>query len=431
MQVPVPLILLVLTSMVVTVWMHVVGHSTLASAQSSHIAPIMMLSSIVILAGVAGFFLCNVVLSLLCSTCYAMYSFVCRRKNAAACAGSPYEYYREDHSLDSSMDHTSTFHGEFTIEDGTPMEDMKEKEEKKIEEKKEEYEEEEDMDEYAYVSSGLVDYSIAYHNNKGSDKQLLPGDILTVTMVWTNVYGLGLAFFLLMPIVTMGSTLAVYNFILGLDLVVVYETIQERRDPMYRYKQWRAGLLGARIRNGLHMAALLIANVVIILMGTHVSSIHINKVGQIKVEDVFLGVIAPLLTPFLLKAVRRPHTTIVGTMELAMPFCAFLALTFMISVLAMGMKPFEVKEQLSRNMVAATILLPLFYGGVIMYMLHCILRRRMLYVLCSFLTVFVGRQFTFSKQQPVVSSSFVLSSITFLIVITTSSNTIMKIVSRN
>lgn len=448
-----------------------VGHTSLSSAQSSHIAPVMLLSSIVTATGVVTFFTFNVCSSVFMRMIYFCWS-VCGRahfllpfKNMPASFSSPfaspYEYYGEEGEEYETGEngYNSDFHGEFVIEDNiSPRKKKKKVGAKKI--KMEEIEassetcnanndqiddqtddddygdddeNESDMDHYAYESSGLVDSfssSSAILADNNHPKQVLSGDILTVTMVWTNVYGLGLAFFLLMPIITMASTLAMYNFIVGLQAVTMFEIVQERRDPQYRFKQWRAGRIGARIRNGLHMAAFILSNVVFVLMGVHVASIQINKIGKIKVEDVFFGIIGPLLAPILLKKVRRPHTTILGTMELAMPFSAFLSLTFMVSVLAMGMKPYDIKEQLSRNMVASTVILPVFFGGVIMYVLHCVLRRRMLYVLVTMTLVFVGRQFTFNNKQPLVSASFILACISFFIILVTSSKYTMKWLSK-
>lgn len=457
---PVPCILLVLIATVVTIWMHVVGHSSMLEAQSSHIAPIMLLCSIVTAAGVIGFFLTHVsmALTMRAFSCCVKYVQSPFQYSSHVSVASPYEYYQEDdYSPEDNEEQCNAFHGEFIIGDEkttivsdknkeTPMQHVKTHKSKKVSHKKESLpnyntddtdDSASDMDQYAYESSGLVDYSAPQNTSSiqqqdvTTKKKLLTGDILTVTMVWTNVYGLGLACFLLMPIITMASTLATYTFIVGLNIITLYEMLQERRDPSYRFRQWRAGRVGARVRNGLHSAAFFLANVVIILMGMHVASIHMNKIGQIKVEDVFFGIVGPLLAPLLLKGVRRPHTTILGTMELALPCAAFLACAFMISVLAMGMRPYEVKDQLSRNMVASTILLPGFFGGVIMYTLHCVLRRRILYVLCTFLVVFVGRQFTFSKQQSVVSSSLVMATICFLVVVVTSSKPLMNFISKS
>jgi hypothetical protein len=496
-RLPVPFILLFFISCVALVWLHVVGHSSLAEAQSSHIAPVMLLSSIVTAAGILTFFFMHIGIAIAFKVLKALaYMFsTCNQSiwndvdaPLRIFQSSPYEYYADTESDDGKMDipeFHGEFHGEFVIQDDDTNEHANEHTRNKIVQEQNETfakacekhtkkgheneavsnthlhwtddEEEESMDEYendldhfSYASSGLVDYVHATHvprtpaghkspcvspnanHTVHQKRQILSGDILTVTMVWTNVYGLGLACFLLMPVITLASTLAVYNFLIGLNLVTLYEMWQERKgDSMYKYRQWQAGRMGARIRNALHVVALLFANVVIVLMGTHVASIHMNHIGQIKVEDVFLGIIGPLVCPILLKGVRRPHTTIVGTMELALPFCAFLACTFMISVLAMGMKPYEIQQQLSRNMVAATVILPAFFGGVIMYILHCVMQRRMLYVLCTFLVVFVGRQFTFSKQQPTVYSSLLLSALGFFIVTITSSKSIMKLLSRH
>ena len=63
---PVPCMLLIFTSCIVAIWMHVVGHTSSAAAESSHIAPVVLLSSMVTAAGVVSFFLFHVCLSFLC-----------------------------------------------------------------------------------------------------------------------------------------------------------------------------------------------------------------------------------------------------------------------------------------------------------------------------------------------------------------------------
>jgi hypothetical protein len=144
------------------------------------------------------------------------------------------------------------------------------------------------------------------------------------------------------------------------------------------------------------------------MIGANIFSMQMNQAGYIKVDDVFLGIIAPHLTPIILRGVRRPHTTILCTMEVALPFTAFMACMCIISMIGMGLKPFEMQHQL-----------------------HCTFRRRMLYILCTFLVVFVGKQFTFSRDQPAVIGAFVLSAIAFGIVLATSSKSTMKFLGKH
>ena len=50
-------------------------------------------------------------------------------------------------------------------------------------------------------------------------------------------------------------------------------------------------------------------------IGAHVAAIHVNSIGNIQPEDVFLGIIGPTFTPFILKGVKRPHTSTLSTLE--------------------------------------------------------------------------------------------------------------------
>lgn len=481
-------------SVVVTIWTHVIGHSTQDSALSSHIAPVMLLSSIVTLTGIVVFFILNFAISFTRYIMISRHGSCCLRLckgglwsggGAEGNVSSPYEYYDSDmhEHGNSSRQHRvqemdNAFHGQFVIEGDTAdgsedgfhnkatTEDTKGIEDDGVDCDSEQ-DCDSDMDAYAYTSSGLVEYEHtganssessyklsknACGNQKGASHiqrknstemgtrhvrtgkqrtEMVGGDIFTVSMIWSNVYGLGAACFVLMPIMTMASSLCTFSFLLGLNAASVFEAIQERRDPQYKFKQWSAGKRGARVRNTLHTCALLLANVSIIMIGANIFSMQMNQAGYIKVDDVFLGIIAPHLTPIILRGVRRPHTTILCTMEVALPFTAFMACMCIISMIGMGLKPFEMQHQLARNMVAVTILLPGFFGIVIMYTLHCTFRRRMLYILCTFLVVFVGKQFTFSRDQPAVIGSFVLSAIAFGIVLATSSKSTMKILGKH
>lgn len=250
------------------------------------------------------------------------------------------------------------------------------------------------------------------------------GDILTITMVWTNVYGLGTACFFLMYIITMASSLATYSFLVSLYTVCVYEAIRERMLPYH--KHWHAGRMSGQIRHGLHMFSMFMGLIVVSLLGVHIAQIEMNKPNHIEVVDVFFAILAPLATPWMLKGVRRPHTTIMGSLEISLPFSAFMSLSFMTTALAMGMKPYEIQDELSRNMVAVTVVLPVLFGGVVMLFLHFMFRRRMLYVFASFALVFTGREFTLDKTQGMVWASFLLSSCMFGAVLMASSKRIIK-----
>lgn len=277
-----------------------------------------------------------------------------------------------------------------------------------------------DIDAKAYMSRA---HSQAKHEAKGDNaiaKRVFRGDILTITMVWTNVYGLGMASFFMSYIATMASSLCTFSCVVAMSAVSIYEAYKERVDPIRR--QWNAGRGTGKLRSGLHSIVLTISIASMCTIGAHVAGVHVNSIGYIQPEDIFLGIVGPVVTPFLLKSVRRPHTTTISTLETSLPFTVFICGTFMSTALALGMRPYETQNELGRNVAAATTLLPLAWGMVTFYVLHCIFRRRMLYVFSTFMVVFAGRELTMSKGSSVVLATFFLQLFSFMLTIA-SSNT--------
>lgn len=223
-------------------------------------------------------------------------------------------------------------------------------------------------------------------------------------------------------IATMASSLCTFSCVVAMSVVSLYEAYKERTDPVRR--QWQAGTGTGRIRSGLHTIVLVISIASMSTIGAHVAGVRINSIGYIQPEDVFLGIIGPIFTPFLLKGVRRPHTTTIATLEVSLPFTVFMCVTYMATALALGMRPYESQNELGRNVAAATTLLPLAWGAVTFYVLHCIFRRRMLYVFSTFMTVFAGRELTMSKGSSVVLATFFLQLFAFSLTIA-SSNSMM------
>lgn len=277
-----------------------------------------------------------------------------------------------------------------------------------------------DIDAKAYKERAQ---SQAKHIAKGDNsvaKKVFRGDILTITMVWTNVYGLGVASFFMSYVVTLASSLCTFSCVVSMSAVSIYEAYKERVDPIRR--QWNAGRSTGKLRSGLHSTVLIISIASMCTIGAHVAGVHVNSIGYIQPEDIFLGIVGPVMTPFLLKSVRRPHTTTISTLETSLPFTVFICATFMATALALGMRPYESQNELGRNVAAATTLLPLAWGMVTFFVLHCIFRRRMLYVFSTFMTVFAGRELTMSKGSSVVLATFFLQLFAFMLTIA-SSNT--------
>lgn len=75
---------------------------------------------------------------------------------------------------------------------------------------------------------------------------------------------------------------------------------------------------------------------------------------------------------------------------------------------------------MSRNLAAATTLIPLSLGFTMAYVLHCTFRRRMLYTFSTFLAVFLGRELTMNRGSYVVIASFVVQFFAFVTTIVAS-----------
>ena len=368
-------------SMSVITWQHVVGH-TYTTAQSMHMANIMILTSISTCTGSVLFFIGIALIS--------MWNYM-----TPNCWGNPpLPPWATPKPL--SVDDVDTCTDDLAPSDipPPPIGDT-------------------DIDAKAYAlraqsqTKSIGDTVVA--------ARVLRGDILTITMVWTNIYGLGIASFFMSFIATMASSLCTFSCLVSMSVISLYEAYRERSDPLSR--GWDNGKPAGKIREALHVIILTMSIASMCTIGAHVGGVHINAIGYIKQEDIFLGIIGPVITPFLLKIVRRPHITTISTLETSLPFTMLLCVTFMATGLALGMRPYESSNELARNITAATTLLPLSSGVVLVYLLHCIYRRRMIYIFSTFMVVFAGREITVSKNSSVVVAAFFLQLLAFILTI--------------
>jgi hypothetical protein len=484
-----PMMLMLSLASTVMTWQHVVGH-TYSTAQSMHLAPIILLTSISTCTGVVLFFLCMVFGTVLKVTGVreaALRMCGCAKeipgapvprvekgdaKDGHAPTQDPAEgvLIENVHSFENELYEYGDNHGD-VLHDSSAKKRRRNTSRFDMESSSDEEDGEDDSTGRGGGDIDAINYEmtgddgaremgiIAEDGNDSDDadhqggvaqgppsheetaaieekreyaegirRRIYSGDILTVSMVWTNVYGLGVAGFLLSYLVTMASTLATFVFIVGLSVVAVYEAVQERRMPANR--QWKVGKKKGKVRSAVHSLILLIGLVVMVLTGVHVASIHMNAIDDIRAVDVFFAILAPLATPLLLKAVKRPHTTVMGTLEISLPFTAFICTTFLTTALAMGMRPYEAPTELVQNLVAATTFLPFSWGASLMFVLHATFRRRILYVFCSFLTVFVGREFSMYRGVRIVIASLCLCVVMFTLTVLVSSKGGMRWLAR-
>lgn len=118
----------------------------------------------------------------------------------------------------------------YSVEDDIQYEEEEESCMMMVGEKKEESPKHADIDEKMYKETAKDQANREQAANPNVDKNLLAsGNMITFTMVWTNVYGLGAATFFLSYIFTMASTLSTFSFMAGLSAISIYEAIQERR----------------------------------------------------------------------------------------------------------------------------------------------------------------------------------------------------------
>lgn len=288
-------------SVCVIAWQHVVGH-TYTTAQSMHLAPIVLLTSISTCTGGVLFFIFMSILAMLrWASVYHKVSQVDDVEMSAATS-----------TLDPDIDSK-----EFD-RDG-------EEQVKRI------------MNRVATPNGGQP---------TGLEGKVLRGDLMTISMVWTNVYGLGLSSFFLSYVSTMASSLATFSFVVGMSAVSIAEAVRERTSGAQ--SSWLHGTPQGKCRSFLHTLVLVMSIGSMCTVGAHVSSIHVNQIGTLRAEDVFLGIVGPCLSPMLLRCVKRPQITTLSTIETSLPFTMFICVTFMTTALAMGMKPYESEEEIGR-----------------------------------------------------------------------------------
>lgn len=227
-----PLLLLLSLSLGVLAWQHVVGH-TYTTAQSMHVAPIILLTSISTCTGCVLFFLGMAVTS-------------CLRMIVPRLPWTPPPWEQLGHQGSSVSDQTCVFSieeegfGDATekaagapkadLED-TPMSPRARHTDSK-EKSKEKSKQENDIDAKAYATVGLEQAKEVSKGDGAILRRVYKGDILTMSMVWSNVYGLGVASFFLSYICTMASSLASFSFIVSTVLVCIYEAVQVIEMPL-------------------------------------------------------------------------------------------------------------------------------------------------------------------------------------------------------
>lgn len=200
-------------------------------------------------------------------------------------------------------------------------------------------------------------------------------------------------------------------------------------------------------------------------IGAHVAAVHVNSIGNIKPEDVFLGIIGPVFTPILLKAVRRyarlpPMSSLCAPCDTMCPMeqapyhdtgnNGSLTTIYNVHLHHVHVDSTGTRDEAlrvpgrnrqvriakilfsrpkqqpltppppHRNIVATSTLLPFAWGCSMAFILHCTFRRRTLYILSSFMTVFAGREMTMSSGSKIIVATFLMQSIASMMTIVAS-----------
>lgn len=209
---------------------------------------------------------------------------------------------------------------------------------------------------------GETSCSVEYEYSFGKDGSAADREVLTLSMVWSGVYGLGLATFFLGYIITMASTLASFSFLVGLCAVSIYETVKARLYSLEHNKQGMAGPDQARHALAKFDSLVLVTGIICIsFMGVHIASIDMNVAGQISAMDVFMGVIFPAATPWLLRGIgkkRNGSVPVMATWEVSLPFTMAMSILFVVGVAGSGSVPYQVRSHIARYIHQSP--LPLF-----------------------------------------------------------------------
>lgn len=194
-----------------------------------------------------------------------------------------------------------------------------------------------------------VEYEYSF--GKDGDPSDTQEEILTLSMVWSGVYGLGMATFFLSYIVTMASTLATFSFLVGLYAVSLHESVTKR---LYQLEHSAAADKSSKdgVRSGINCIVMVTGIISMSFMGVHIARLDINVSGQITPVDVFMGVIFPMITPLLLKAVGSKQeycrVPVLATWEVSLPFTMAMCILFVVATIEGGSVPYQVRSHIAR-----------------------------------------------------------------------------------
>lgn len=200
-----------------------------------------------------------------------------------------------------------------------------------------------------------VEYEYSF--GKDGDASDAQAEVLNLSMVWSGVYGLGMATFFLSYIVTMASTLATFSFLVGLYAVSLHESVAKR---LYHLEHSADKSSKDGVRSGINCMVMVTGIICMSFMGVHIARLDMNVSGQIATVDVFMGVIFPMLTPLLLKAVGSKagcsRVPVLATWEVSLPFTMAMCILFVVSTIGAGSVPYQVRSHIARYCLFLLIL---------------------------------------------------------------------------
>jgi len=270
---------------------------------------------------------------------------------------------------------------------------------------------------------GRYEFSKKWNGRKGSS----PTDVLTISMVWSSVYGLGVSFFVLGYVYCMGSTLCTFSFLVGLIVASLLESlnwgipgIEEEEDV----DQGQAEKDKTRIAAS--CVCLFLSFIAMCLMGVHtVRHSTINMAGKITAADTFLAIIFPMFIPMLLRGTSGLHPTmsITGTLEISFPFTLIICTVYIASFLSSTP---VLPLHMVRNTLTATLVMPLLLLFSILYTLTCVFRRRIIHMVAPYLVVASGRELTMYRDDAVVICMLFMSLVALGFTLMTTSSEVLE-----
>jgi hypothetical protein len=476
-----PIVLMVGLALMVVAWQHIVGHTT-SSAHTMETPPIILLSSISVCTAIFGYFFTMGSVSLVrCLLTSSSQRSRAQQRGQDKLFSPECEQLQENgRALQKPHSLKGGTHDAVVWAEGDAGSLLCESSE---------YEysfaivSDDDSDEDSSEAGKEADKEAG----KEAGKRMPPGrgaaaEVLTLSMIWSGVYGLGLSTFFLSYILTMASTLATFSFVVGLYTMSLYEHCTMRVEALFGPgTQLWAGENGAatdnsaaasaaarlqrksqeeRMRSGMHVVVLLLALICLTFLGVHVSRIDMNRAGHISLVDVFMAVIFPMLTPILLKTIscrrdralgRRAYhrqggrcaqaaasspdrgavqrlsvPCVLATWEVSLPFAMAMCVLFIVSMVGGGGMPRQVRDHVARNIAAATTIIPMAWSLSMVVLLEAVFQSNMIEVLATVLVVASGREFTLHKSDAVVACMFVVAVPTFLLTLLVSNRGIMS-----